>query len=116
MSPSKNRRNWLDKVPTVSNSVSAEDQVTYLRQQMHDAQDRAANWECAYNGVRIELRDAREKVAALVAIGERILETEGDDPCWADHHGYCQAHGLEPVEDCWVKRLHEAVQRAKGEQ
>ena len=30
----------------------------------------------------------------------RLLEPFGDDPCYYDHHGYCQAHFIEA--DCCV--------------
>ncbi len=49
-----------------------EDQLAYLRHRLQSEQDRAARWECAHSGVRIELRDARDKLAAQGAACERM--------------------------------------------
>ena len=40
----------------------------------------------------------------------RLLEPYGDDPCYYDHHGYCQAHFVEA--DCCVAYARAAL---KGE-
>ena len=40
----------------------------------------------------------------------RLLEPYGDDPCYYDHHGYCQAHFIEA--DCCVAYARAAL---KGE-
>lgn len=36
---------------------------------------------------------------------EQVLD---DEPCWLDHHGYCQEHGL--VENCLVPRGRELLE------
>jgi|ERR1051326_2397967 hypothetical protein len=28
---------------------------------------------------------------------------EGEENCWYDHHGYCQAHRLQPKGQCYVE-------------
>ena len=38
--------------------------------------------------------DAVEIVRELGEALEGMVTDEEDDPCWVDHHGYCQAHGL----------------------
>lgn len=42
--------------------------------------------------------EAADRITAQAAEIERLREAlEGlvdDEPCWKDHHGYCQAHGL----------------------
>ena len=37
-----------------------------------------------------QLREQREALEAFVT-------DESTDPCWFDHHGYCQAHGPGPI-------------------
>ena len=47
-------------------------------------------------------------VATLVEAAKAALAT-ADEPCRADHHGYCQTHNLEPVDRCWVKLCRSAL-------
>lgn len=47
--------------------------------------------------------DWLETLRELVSLWE-------DDPCWADHHGRCQAHYLEPIEECRVAAAKELVE------
>jgi hypothetical protein len=52
----------------------------------------------------------------LLAACEAALEGVGEDEkCWADHHGLCQAHNLEPIDECWVGKCRAAIAKAKGE-
>lgn len=57
----------------------------------------------------------------LTALNKQLVEavkaaksSETSDECRADHHGYCQSHGNDPIERCWVK-LCEAAIRATEE-
>lgn len=45
--------------------------------------------------------DAAREIDALRSLLLEFIEVH-DEPCWRDHHGYCQAHFLE--EDCMVDR------------
>jgi hypothetical protein len=40
---------------------------------------------------------------------ELLRRNIDDDPCWLDHHGYCQAHYLE--EDCSVAAARAALEK-----
>ena len=67
------------------------------------------------------VRQREETVAIEQAAGELSLSSrleeiekilwvfiEGEDDCWYDHHGYCQAHGwLHTEPSCPVKRARE---------
>ena len=53
------------------------------------------------------LGQSADRIEALTAERDRLhvaltrlLEPFGDDPCYYDHHGYCQAHFIEA--DCCV--------------
>ena len=47
---------------------------------------------------------------ALCAALARLVTDEQDDPCWYDHHGYCQAHFLE--EDCSMAHARKILREA----
>jgi hypothetical protein len=53
------------------------------------------------------------RIEALTAENERLRDllkrNIDDDPCWLDHHGYCQAHYLE--EDCSVAAARAALEK-----
>ena len=58
-------------------------------------------------------------LAALEAKNARLLELVSDfifddDPCFHDHHGYCQAHGWFCTDPCPHKRARAAIAAAKG--
>lgn len=42
------------------------------------------------------------------------LGAESSKDCYADHHGYCQGHRLEPINDCWVIKCEQAIAKAEG--
>lgn len=57
----------------------------------------------------------------LIATAPELLEAckatgacEEDD-CRPDHHGLCQTHNVQPVEECWVKLVRAAIAAAEGE-
>lgn len=49
----------------------------------------------------------------LLRACEAALESETSKDCRADHHGYCQAHKLQPIEKCYVKLCEDAIATAK---
>lgn len=65
-------------------------------------------------------------IAKVVALQSRIAELEAEnarlrellarnidnEPCWRDHHGYCQAHYLE--EDCSVAAARAALKEIEN--
>jgi hypothetical protein len=55
---------------------------------------------------------AADTIEAQAAEIKRLREllarhVDGEQPCWRDHHGYCQAHYLE--EDCRVAAARAAL-------
>ena len=59
--------------------------------------------------VRYEAADTIEAQAAEIKRLRELLarHVDGEQPCWHDHHGYCQAHYLE--EDCRVAAARAAL-------
>jgi predicted nucleotidyltransferase len=59
--------------------------------------------------VMYEAADTIEAQAAEIKRLREILarHVDGEQPCWRDHHGYCQAHYLE--EDCRVAAARAAL-------
>lgn len=57
------------------------------------------------------LESKEAEVVRLRKAGLRVLDIyEGNLDCThIDHHGYCQSHNLDPVEDCWMKQLRQAL-------
>ena len=53
--------------------------------------------------------DLYEALDALVEVN--------DEPCWTDHHGYCQAHYMDNVnaEGCRVAKARAVIAKARGE-
>ena len=50
---------------------------------------------------RIEELEAKaERLSGLLAFA---VEMTGEPDCYPDHHGYCQAHNLQPRGECWVE-------------
>lgn len=58
------------------------------------------NQECGEYKYCTEAAAAIEAQAAMlrecVVVMRELLEVQ-DEPCWTDHHGYCQAHNLDDV-------------------
>jgi hypothetical protein len=50
----------------------------------------------------------------LLAALEAALGPETSADCAANHHGFCQAHRLEPLDLCWVKVIERAIAKAKA--
>ena len=50
----------------------------------------------------------------LLAACEAALGSETSADCRADRHGYCQAHRLEPIDECWVLKVERAIAKVKG--
>jgi len=48
-------------------------------------------------------------VAVPVELLEETLEWMGRD-CYFDHHGYCQAHGLQARNDCFAGKLRKLLE------
>jgi hypothetical protein len=44
-------------------------------------------------GPPLDVYDAAVTAAAYRAAADLIADLTDPDPCWYDHHGYCQAHG-----------------------
>jgi len=49
--------------------------------------------------------------AALVAACKAAFE---DTPCHYDHHGYCQAHALQPKGECYMELIRAALALAEA--
>ena len=47
------------------------------------------------------------QAAEIKRLRELLARNIDDEPCWRDHHGYCQAHYLE--EDCRVAAARAAL-------
>ncbi len=62
----------------------------------------------------VEAADTIEAQAAEIKrLRELLAQNIDDEPCWRDHHGYCQAHYLE--EDCRVAAARAALGEPTGE-
>jgi len=64
-----------------------------------------------------EHREIERKLAEARELFEEVVDYV-DEKCWYDHHGYCQAHGLQPKGECFVELIvawlkNPAVQAAK---
>jgi len=68
------------------------------------------------------LADQEAEIARLKALHDRlvealrdVIEQTGAEPCWYDHHGYCQEHNLTEKEDCWFFKAQALIAEAEGE-
>lgn len=61
-----------------------------------------------------EIENLHFAAPALLKACKAALGEESSNECRADHHGYCQAHGLQPVHECWVKLCEDAIRQAEG--
>lgn len=50
--------------------------------------------------------DDIERLREILAFA---VEMTGEPDCWHDHHGYCQAHNLQPKGECWVELAYAAL-------
>lgn len=55
----------------------------------------------------------KQEILALLDALDRLTTDEKSDPCWRDHHGYCQAHSLE--EDCSMQHARELLAALRPE-
>jgi hypothetical protein len=49
----------------------------------------------------------------LVEALRDVIEQTGAEPCWYDHHGYCQEHNLAEKEDCWFFKAQALISEAE---
>lgn len=57
--------------------------------------------------------DTEVVLAELDAMRELLAELVSDEPCWLDHHGYCQGHSrFDPDSEC----PHARAKRLLGEE
>ena len=61
---------------------------------------------------RIEELEA--KLAKAVGLLSRAIDLTGEPHCYYDHHGYCQAHNLDPRGECWVEQSQAFIAALKG--
>jgi len=54
------------------------------------------------------IETAADRIERLEVALQNLVDAQGDDECWRDHHGYCQAHYLE--EDCCVAEARKALE------
>ena len=73
------------------------------------------HWMMDSDAIDKQREEAADRIEALSAEIERFRELLSrnidDEPCWRDHHGYCQAHYLE--EDCSVAAARAALGETK---
>jgi len=62
---------------------------------------------------RIEELEA--KLTKAVALLSHAIDMTGELQCYHDHHGYCQAHNLEPRGECWVELSQALIEELKGQ-
>ncbi len=56
-------------------------------------------------------RLTQQRDAALAAC-DAVATDEAEDPCYYDHHGYCQAHGLQLKGECYMELARAALRGA----
>jgi len=49
------------------------------------------------------LRGLLDEIERMRGLLDFAIEMTGEPDCWYDHHGYCQAHNLQPKGECWVE-------------
>jgi hypothetical protein len=67
---------------------------------------------CIFGEAVKEFQNAADRIEKLEAALQNLVDAQGDDECWRDHHGYCQAHYLE--EDCCVAEARKALEGKDG--
>ena len=63
-------------------------------------------------GIEAANADLHSLVADLLAACEATGAVDEDD-CQPDHHGLCQTHSLQPVGQCWVRLVRDAIAKTK---
>jgi len=61
------------------------------------------------------MTEKNEDLNNAVELLETAIDMTGEPNCWYDHHGYCQAHNLEPKGECWVEQSKALITKIKGE-
>ena len=56
----------------------------------------------------------RDKLAKAVKFLSCAIDMTGEPHCYHDHHGYCQAHNLEPKGECWVEQSQAFIAELTG--
>jgi len=46
---------------------------------------------------RVQTEERDEADTRVIELEKLVEELRDDDPCYYDHHGYCQAHSLDPA-------------------
>lgn len=54
------------------------------------------------------MTEAADVIEELREVIKKLLVPQ-DEPCYYDHHNYCQAHYLEPAEECCVRIAREII-------
>ena len=61
-----------------------------------------------------------EKYYNILALAPEAIEIlkaairSNNESCRADHHGHCQAHYGEPIEECWVAKARALLSKLEG--
>lgn len=78
-----------------------------------------ANAICAGRDAESRAKDAEiERLRAVIMdLAIALNENLDDDPCWTDHHGYCQAHHLDDTKEdgCRVENGRKLYEKIKAE-
>ena len=71
-------------------------EASYHQQELNSLLKRSRIWQD-----RAEKAEAEnERLRGLL---DFAIEMTVEPDCWYDHHGYCQAHNLQPKGECWVE-------------
>ena len=63
---------------------------------------------------RDRIEELEAKLAEAVGFLSYAIDMTGEPHCYHDHHGYCQAHNLEPRDECWVKKSQALIAELTG--
>jgi len=83
---------------------------------MTDAYDEGylAGMQKMRNLARSRIEELAAELQEAASLLEFAVYVTGEPHCWHDHHGYCQAHNVQPAEECWVKKATDLVAKLKG--
>jgi len=101
---------WLDNAPETRGVFTSEEAAKAAAQADYERRILAAI-EAAPPLSKLKAENARLKAQlaeARKALDGLLKPFEGDD-CRYDHHGYCQAHFLQEVDECCVKIARRAL-------
>lgn len=80
---------------------------------MTDAEREALASQEAAHAWRERAEKAEAEVARLLELLIFAVEMTGEPECYYDHHGYCQAHNLQPKGECWVELARAALRNGE---